>query len=391
MKLKNSFQLSSPVRLRRSLIVIAMVIVVAAVLYATNLARRLAFEEHRKMEIWAEATRQLLIADEQTEISFMLYIIERNTTIPVYMVDSEGNILLSRNVKEPKQNIDNFYKNKIRKLQDSQQPIEVQLDDGLTQYIYYEESTLLKQLQYFPYILFTIILLFFFVSVYLLYTVQHSEQDKVWVGLCKETAHQLGTPISSLSGWQELLMLQYPEDTLIPEIGKDISRLQTIAERFSKVGSVPELKPTNLQNVLEKVVDYMDTRTSDKVKIRLVSSAEDYSVMLNEPLFSWVIENLCKNAVDAIEGEGKITITTDEEDNKINIDISDTGRGIASKNIRKIFLPGYTTKQRGWGLGLSLAKRIVEEYHGGKIFVLKSELDVGTTFRLQLLKAAAAE
>ena len=176
MKLKNSFELSSPVRLRRSLIVIAMVIVVAAVLYATNLARRLAFEEHRKMEIWAEATRQLLIADEQTDISFMLYIIERNTTIPVYMVDSEGNILLSRNVKEPKQNIDNFYKNKIRKLQDSQQPIEVQLDDGLTQYIYYEESTLLKQLQYFPYILFTIIFLFFFVSVYLLYTVQHSEQ-----------------------------------------------------------------------------------------------------------------------------------------------------------------------------------------------------------------------
>lgn len=391
MKLKNNFQLSSPVRLRRGLIIIAMIIVVASVLYATNLARRLAFEEHRKMEIWAEATRQLLIADDQTDISFLLYIIERNTTIPVYMVDSEGNILLSRNVKEPKQNIDKFYKKKIKKLQDSQQPIEVKLDAGQTQYIYYEESTLLRQLQYFPYTLFTIILLFFLVAVYLLYTVQHSEQDKVWVGLCKETAHQLGTPISSLSGWQELLMLQYPDDTLIPEIGKDIDRLQTIAERFSKVGSVPELKPTELQPVLKRVVDYMDTRTSDKIKIQLMPPADNYMVMLNEPLFSWVIENLCKNAVDAIEGEGKITIAADEEDSKINIDIADTGRGIASKNIRKIFLPGFTTKQRGWGLGLSLAKRIIEEYHGGKISLLKSELDVGTTFRLQLLKAAGAE
>ena len=390
-------------QLRSWLLFGALLIVVVSVLYANRLASRLAQEEHRKMEIWADATREFILADENTNVDFVSRIIEGNTTIPVIMTDADGNYLLSRNVREPKDNVAAFYERKIRKLQASQEPIEVRIPimdssednaEGLKnksggkyiiQYIYYEDSTLLRQLQYFPYVQFSVIFLFILIAIFSLYTVQRSEQNKVWVGLSKETAHQLGTPITSLFGWEELLKSKYPDDKLIPEMDKDISRLQTIAERFSKIGSEPELTAQPLIPVLEKSLNYMQTRTSGKVTY-LKQGFDDPSmqVMMNEALLEWVIENLCKNAVDAMDGAGQITIAVTTEDKRVDLDISDTGKGIRERDFNKVFLPGYTIKKRGWGLGLSLAKRIVEDYHGGKIYVLRSELGVGTTFRIQL-------
>ena len=381
--MRNSFAAQ---QLRKWFLFGALLIVVVSVLYANRLANRLAEEERRKMEIWADATREFIMADEDTNVDFVSRIIEGNTTIPVIMTDRDGNYLLSRNVKEPKDNIEAFYKKKIKKLQESQEPIEVKIGD-IVQYIYYEDSTLLRQLQYFPYIQFSLIFLFILVAIFSLYIVQKSEQNRVWVGLSKETAHQLGTPISSLIGWQELLKSRYPEDVLIPEMDKDIQRLQTIAERFSKIGSEAELTETELMPILRESIAYMQTRTSGKVGYEIESEvAEDTKLMLNEPLLKWVIENLCKNAVDAMDGAGKITVSVSEENKRVHIDVSDTGKGIKERDFKKVFMPGYTTKRRGWGLGLSLAKRIVEEYHGGKISVLKSEIGEGTTFRISLDK-----
>ncbi len=372
-------------QLRSWFLFFALLIVVASVLYANRLASRLAQEERRKMEVWADATREFILADENTNVDFVSRIIEGNTTIPVIMTDTEGHYLLSRNVREPKDNVEAFYARKIARLRESQEPIEVRIDDNTVQYIYYEDSTLLRQLQYFPYIQFSVIFLFIIISIFSLYTVQRSEQNKVWVGLSKETAHQLGTPISSLLGWQELLQTKYPDDKLIPEMSKDISRLQTIAERFSKIGSEPELRRAALLPVIEKSVGYMQTRTSNKIQYEIVAGdSENVKVMMNEPLLQWVLENICKNAVDAMSGTGHITVRLTREDEKVNIDISDTGKGIRERDFNKVFLPGYTTKNRGWGLGLSLAKRIVEDYHTGRISVLQSELGKGTTFRIQM-------
>ena len=380
--MKNSFAAR---QLRNWFLFGALLIVVASVLYANRLASRLAYEERRKMEIWADATREFILADENTNVDFVSRIIEGNTTIPVIMTDSAGRYLLSRNFKEPRDNADEFYRKKIEKLKDSQEPIEVRVGETV-QYIYYEDSTLLKQLQYFPYIQFSLIFVFILIAIFTLSVVQKSEENRVWVGLSKETAHQLGTPISSLYGWEELLKSKYPEDELIPEMGKDISRLQTIAERFSKVGSEPELKAAELAPMLERTIEYMRTRTSGKVKFDTegLMGAEGIEVMMSEPLLEWVIENLCKNAVDAMDGAGEIKFNVTRDGKKVNIDVTDTGKGIRDRDFSKVFMPGYTTKKRGWGLGLSLAKRIVEEYHGGKITVLNSELGKGTTFRVQL-------
>ncbi len=362
---------------------IALLIVTGSVLYTNHLAARLAEEERKKIEIWAEATRQFILADEQTDIDFVSTIMEGNTTIPVYMVDSEGNLLLSRNVKEPKHNKADYYRRKIHKLQQQQTPIEVNIGDDIVQYIYYEDSTLLRQLHWFPHVEFLIIFLFIVVVVFSLYITERSERNRVWVGLSKETAHQLGTPISALLGWQTLLQNKYPDDRLIPEMGKDIDRLRTIADRFSKVGSLPELHEENLTAIVEQSVEYMRTRTSKKICYRVEALAHP-TVKLNRELFGWVIENLCRNAVDAIDTTGSVTIRIEQNDSTVNVDITDTGKGIPSNRFRHVFRPGYTTKQRGWGLGLSLAKRIVEDYHKGKIFVLRSQLNAGTTFRIQL-------
>ncbi|MBQ7209516.1 MAG: HAMP domain-containing histidine kinase [Paludibacteraceae bacterium] len=370
---------------RTILLLVAFVIVGGSVMFTNNLANRLADEEKKKIEIWAGATRQLVLADENTDIEFVSSIIERNTTIPVYMVDSKDSLLLSRNVREPKTNVERFYAKRIQRLKESQEPIEVRISKDVVQYIYYEDSTLLRQLQWFPYVQFAIIFVFIVVILFALQTAQRSEQNRVWVGLSKETAHQLGTPISSLNGWVELLQMNYPDDTLIPQMQQDVTRLQTIAERFSKVGSVPDLERANVTEVVKDTIEYMKHRTSQKITY-VVRSEDELYAFISRPLLGWVVENLCKNAVDAMDGQGTLTIDITSDEQKIFIDITDTGKGLERGMFRTIFTPGYTSKARGWGLGLSLSKRIIDDYHKGKIYVLRSEIGHGTTFRIRLPK-----
>lgn len=355
-------------------LVLSLVIVAASVLFTNNLARQLAQEEQKNVEVWAEATRQLILADEDTDIDFVTSIIENNTTIPVYMVDEDGKILVCRNVEQP-----------VDDPRTLSGPIELRISPDNVQYIYYDESNLLRQLRYVPYIQFALIFIFIAIAVVMMLTAQRSEQNRVWVGLSKETAHQLGTPISSLNAWQELLSERYPNDELIPQMKTDIDRLHTIADRFSKIGSEPELQETDIVQPLRDTINYMRSRVSKKVEIVAMLPSEECLLMLNVPLFEWVIENLIKNAVDAMSGVGKITIDMQQkEEGEVWIDISDTGKGMDKHTLRRIFQAGFSTKQRGWGLGLPLSKRIIEEYHGGRLFVKSTKLGGGTTFRIVL-------
>lgn len=355
-------------------LVLSLVIVAASVLFTNNLARQLAQEEQKNVEVWAEATRQLILADDDTDIDFVTSIIENNTTIPVYMVDKDGKILVCRNVEKP-----------VDDPRTLSGPIELKISPDNVQYIYYDESNLLRQLRYVPYIQFALIFIFIAIAVVMMLTAQRSEQNRVWVGLSKETAHQLGTPISSLNAWQELLSERYPNDELIPQMKTDIDRLHTIADRFSKIGSEPELQETDIVQPLCDTINYMRSRVSKKVEIVAVLPTEACLLMLNVPLFEWVIENLIKNAVDAMSGVGKITIDMQQkEEDEVWIDISDTGKGMDKHTLRRIFQAGFSTKQRGWGLGLPLSKRIIEEYHGGRLFVKSTKPGVGTTFRIVL-------
>ena len=379
----------SPYLTRVVLIIIAFVMVLFSALFSTHLAARLRSEEQKRMEIWAEATRRLITAQPNEELDFYLTIIENNTTIPVYMTNADGECILSRNVPEGAD-----IQRKADKLRESQEPIEVRVGRGVVQYIYYEESSLLTLLTWFPYINLAVVLLFMAVALLFVFTMQEAEQDRVWAGLSKETAHQLGTPISSLNAWQEILRSTYPDDKLIPEMDADLRRLTTIADRFSKVGSMPELTPTDLSAVLNDTVDYMRKRTSGRVEIDLDTSqlspskgeSEKVFALANAALLSWVIENLLRNAVDAMDGSGRITITLSQSPNRTYIDVSDTGKGIPRRDWHRVFMPGYTTKERGWGMGLSLSRRIINTYHHGRITVLRSSTSAptGTTFRIEL-------
>ena len=368
------------------ILTILLVIVVLSVSFTTRLANKFAEEEYRKIELWAEATRQLVLADEDDNIDLILSVMEGNTTIPVYMVDSDHQLLLSRNVREPKHNKEEFYKQRINDLRQSQEPIVVQVNEEVTQYIYYEDSTLLRRLYWFPYVQLIVIVAFIAIAVIALIMAQRSEQNSLWVGLSKETAHQLGTPISSLNAWNELLKATYPNDALLPQMDEDIRRLQMIAERFSKIGSQPTLNQEALLPIVQSAMEYMRVRTSNKITYTLHADT-DCQVMVCKPLFEWVIENLCKNAIDSMEGKGEITLSLTKQDNKVHLDITDTGKGIDRRHFKTIFKPGYTSKKRGWGLGLSLAKRIIEDYHRGKLFVKQSQIGVGSTFRITLEQA----
>lgn len=368
------------------ILTILLVIVVLSVSFTTRLANKFAEEEYRKIELWAEATRQLIMADEDDNIDLILSVMEGNTTIPVYMVDSAHQLLLSRNVKEPKHNKEEFYQQKINTLRLSQDPIVVKVNEEVTQYIYYEDSILLRRLYWFPYVQLAVIIAFIAIAVIALIMAQRSEQNSLWVGLSKETAHQLGTPISSLNAWNELLKATYPDDALLPQMDEDIRRLQTIAERFSKIGSQPTLDQQSLLPIVHSAMEYMRVRTSNKITYTLQADS-DCQVMVCKPLFEWVIENLCKNAIDSMEGKGEITLSLTKQENKVHLDITDTGKGIDRRHFKTIFKPGYTSKKRGWGLGLSLAKRIIEDYHRGKLFVKQSQIGVGSTFRITLEQA----
>ena len=368
------------------ILTILLVIVVLSVSFTTRLANKFAEEEYRKIELWAEATRQLIMADENDNIDLILSVMEGNTTIPVYMVDSAHQLLLSRNVREPKHNKEEFYKQRINELRLSRDPIVVQVNEEVTQYIYYEDSTLLRRLYWFPYVQLAVIIAFIAIAVIALIMAQRSEQNSLWVGLSKETAHQLGTPISSLNAWNELLKATYPNDALLPQMDEDIRRLQTIAERFSKIGSQPTLDQQAILPIVHSAMEYMRVRTSNKITYTLQADS-DCQVMVCKPLFEWVIENLCKNAIDSMEGKGEITLSLTKQENKVHLDITDTGKGIDRRLFKTIFKPGYTSKKRGWGLGLSLTKRIIEDYHRGKLFVKQSQIGVVSTFRITLEQA----
>ena len=325
------------------------------------------------MAIWAEATRQLIIADDDTDIDFVTSIIEKNTTIPVYICDADGNVLASRNVTKSGVG--------------EHGPIEMKIDERTTQYIYWDDSRLLTSLRYVPYVQFALIFIFIAVAVITMLTGQRSEENRLWVGLSKETAHQLGTPISSLNAWQQILEEKYPSDKYVPQMKRDIERLQMIADRFQKIGSEPDLRADNLIPVVQNAVAYMRARTSSRIIIDDTCLEHiERIVMLNGPLLQWVVENLLKNAVDAISGQGTISLRLHENEHEVMLDIADTGKGMDSATQRRVFEPGFTTKERGWGLGLPLSKRIVEQYHGGKILLKSSQPGVGTTFRIVLKK-----
>ncbi len=362
-------------------LVIAMMIVAISVLFTNNLARALQIEEQKNMAIWAEATQQLINAGENDDIDFVSSVIEQNITIPVYICDAEGNILASRNVEKQ------IVESNQLKPEDHHGPIELKIDEDTTQYIYWDDSGLLIRLRYVPYAQFALIFIFIAVAVITMLTGQRSEENRLWVGLSKETAHQLGTPISSLNAWQMLLAEKYPDDEYIPQMKRDIDRLQIIADRFQKIGSEPDLNAENLIPVVQNAVTYMRARTSNRITIDdACLNGVERIVMLNAPLMQWVVENLMKNAIDAISGNGSITFQLHENEHDVMLDITDTGRGMDSAIQRRIFEPGFTSKDRGWGLGLPLAKRVVEEYHGGKLLLKSSQLGVGTTFRIVLKK-----
>ena len=368
---------------RIPLIILAATIVGISIIFTNHLATSIAKEEQRKMETWAEATR-LLLNDEYSD--FIFNIIEQNENIPVIIVDDRDRYISSRNFNEPKINVEQYYERQIQRLKSVNPPIEIKLDETTSQYIYYDNSNLLTMLEYFPYIQLSIIALFLMLVIWAISTDKRAAQDKLWAGLSKETAHQLGTPISSLMAWNEILKTKIGEnDMIVSEIEKDINRLHTITERFSKIGSIPELSKQNISKITEQAVNYMLNRTSKKITYSVEDTSTEHICLISTPLFEWVIENLCKNAIDAMEGkEGSIDFELFNQEDTLIIEVTDSGRGIERNKFKSIFEPGYTTKQRGWGLGLSLAKRIIEEYHDGKIFVKSSELGLGTTFRIEL-------
>lgn len=373
------------------LVVAAIVIAVASLVVSHYLVRDLAIEEKSKMEVWAEAMRTLNLADENTDLNLVLKVIDENNTIPVVVTDKQGNVQTFRNVDLKGETYEDSLQMAAtiaKKMSSSGRYIRLYMEDKKDYIdVCYDESVMIKRLNVYPIVQLGVVMIFVVVAIFALLTSKRAEQNKVWVGLSKETAHQLGTPISSLMAWTEILKESYPDDELIPEMDKDVKRLQLIAERFSKIGSLPEPVPTSLIEVMGHVIDYMDRRTSQKVKMEKVFPPQDIIVKINASLFEWVIENLCKNAVDAMEGSGRITLFMQDEGDKVAIEVSDTGKGIKKKDIGNVFKPGFTTKKRGWGLGLSLAKRIVEEYHKGHIYVKSSEVGKGTTFRIELKKS----
>ena len=375
------------------LVIAAIVIAVVSLLVSHFLVRDLSKEERHKMETWAEALNALNNADENTDLSLVLNVIQSNNTIPVIVMDADGRVTDYRNIAidaRTATDSDSYVRQYGKRMYHDGNFIKIQLSDSTDtedyQLVCYDESTMLKRLAQYPYWQLGIVMIFVVVAIFAQLASKRAEQNKVWVGLSKETAHQLGTPISSLMAWVEILKENYPEDKLIPEMDKDVKRLELIAERFSKIGSLPEPVEASMNEALSHVVDYMNLRTSKKVEIVRHLPEEEVIIKMNPQLFEWVIENLCKNAVDAMEGNGRIDLTLTDEDDRVVIEVHDNGKGIRKKDIKNVFTPGFTTKKRGWGLGLSLAKRIVEEYHRGRIFVKESEVGVGTTFRIELEK-----
>ena len=371
------------------MLVFAFLIGFFSLWYTNNLVEKLELQEREKIATWADATKQIASSGVNDNVNFLYKIIEANTTIPVILTDSNGVVKGKRNLDSTGYRGNNFLKDKIEEMKAQNEPFTIEIYEGQNHIIYYENSTLLNQLRVYPYFQLGVIALFLAISYFAFSYSRTSEQNKVWAGMSKETAHQLGTPISSLMGWIDYMKESdgRASSTVISEMENDMRRLELITERFSKIGSEPALEPANLRAVLDESVDYINSRTSEKVTIEVLDPEQftQIDVLVNRPLIAWVVENLCKNAVDAMDGEGRIYFELIESnEKKVYFDVVDNGKGIPSNKFKTIFKPGYTTKKRGWGLGLSLVKRIVENYHEGKIFVQSSEVGVGTRFRVEL-------
>ena len=364
----------------------AVLIAIFSVVVSDLLIKDLAREERQRMEIWSEATRVMTSENPSLNMQLILKIIQGNTSIPVILCTDQDEVVSYNNIELPENDQALFLKKKVDELKAKNPPIVIDMEDGSFQYLYYDDSTILKRLLLYPYVQLSVVFVFILLAFLALASTKRAEQNKVWVGLSKETAHQLGTPISSLIAWVEYLRTKEIDAFLLNEMDKDVKRLQTIAERFSKIGSDPDPVPTDLVESIQTALGYMSTRISSKVVIHADLPSHPIWVSMNDSPFAWVIENLTKNAVDAMEGHGDIYLRIEERDKLVRIDLSDTGKGIPKSKFKTVFNPGYTTKRRGWGLGLSLVKRIIESLQGGKIYVKSSELGKGTTFRIELRK-----
>lgn len=367
------------------MVLAAVLVAAGSLIYAHQLTRALYHEEERKMQVWAEAMRSLTVADETTDLNLVLRVINSNHTIPVVVTDDHGHVTTYRNLRPQPSGKDSLrvLNEAVKRMQEEGQTMKVDVGEyALT--VCYTESVLIHRLRLYPYVQLGVVSILVCVALMALMAFKRAEQDRLWVGLSRETAHQLGTPLSSLMAWSEMLREAYPGDALIPELEQDVQRLQLIAERFSKIGSAPELTVQDLTPVVQRVAAYVDRRTSRKVTVSVEPPPHPLPVHLNAPLMEWVIENLCRNAVDAMQGEGRITLRLRAVASGAHLEVSDTGRGIARSRFKTVFRPGFTTKSRGWGLGLSLARRIVEGYHHGHIYVKSSEIGRGTTFAIDL-------
>lgn len=369
------------------LLLFAVLIGIGSLWYTNQLVKVLALEEHKRVKLWAEATKRL--ADpriDNQDLDFLLDVITNNETIPVMWVDQDDFIITYRNLDSARISNPEYLKNQLEKMKSENEPILMDLGDGIRNYIYYRNSTLLAKLAYYPYFQLGVILLFVLVAYFAFSESRKAEQNQVWVGLSKETAHQLGTPTSALMAWTELMKEKYPDKKMISELEKDVNRLEKITERFSKIGSKPVLKREDIIQVLKDTIEYLKSRTPGRVKYQLIYDEHEIPIPLNRSLFEWVIENLFKNSADAMDGNGIIQISLKDNTQVLYIDVHDSGKGIPKSKFKTIFKPGYTTKKRGWGLGLTLAERIIEQYHSGKIFVHQSDYEKGTTFRIVLNK-----
>ena len=368
-------------------IIVAIFFAVVSLVISDRLVSQMAEEERHKMELWAAATQSVTSNDYEESLLFASRIIESNTTIPMIQVNARGEIINYNNIDLPRTDPSRYLYQKLKEFREGYPPIEI--DYGLgKEYLYYSDSTTLKQLLLFPYVQVAVFLIILGVSVLAIISLKRADQNFIWEGMSRETAHQLGTPISSLMAWRELLMAQAVDPMVVQEMGKDIQRLEMIADRFQKIGSSPKLEPCDLGVLVMKAVAYLQPRISKGVSISVLDEPEEaVYVLASEQLIAWVFENLIKNAVDAMQSKGAISIRYGAGEEHAFIEIQDTGKGLPRAQWEKIFRPGYTTRQRGWGLGLSLARRIVQDYHKGRIYVRHSELGVGTTFRILLTLA----
>lgn len=369
------------------LVLVAISIAALSIYFANNLTKKLAIEEKKKVDLIQQALE--IVVKNNEEVPILVYtVLNSNETIPLINTDAKDSIITYNNIDTtslgPYKSVDQYLKAVLVDLKKMHPPVEIKLSETEKQLVYYGESELLKQLRYFPYILLVILFLFLILVVIYISSSNRLLQDRVWVGMSKETAHQLGTPLTSLVAWLEYLKESDVEKPALEEMQKDVDRLKLIADRFSKIGSVPVLEEENLLDHLRNIVSYMEKRASKNVRFSINCNKDDTLVVISGPLFDWVIENLIRNALDAMDGKGEIKLEVKDELTQTIIDISDTGKGISPKNIKKVFYPGFSTKKRGWGLGLSLAKRIISDYHHSEIFVKKSELGKGTTFRIIL-------